>query len=351
MLSSSAPSKLGTRVLTISQRASGPSLQSMMVAAPIARNDSRKSPRDAKKIASSPSAAPDAVYRCTPHAQAVRNLCLGRTRGRFAAAPDEVNSLVRLVVARPEVFFEDRHEGSARAMLFYELHRFFERHLPICTQERNRQRRRAIHPGIAMQIDAGAGTDQGSQVTQRRFEPLSHRVGAAVLYRSAHVVDPVRAVSGDQFAVVQSVQAQIVIILQIVNRSDSVGVLEPADVSLTWILAHYQLVRDYADGRSAVAAAWPRSMFGAFAEPINHDPNVTIRRASIPASSRRGRSAHQAFAWPRGSSGERSLRECACLIGSLPLPLASMTSEARGMRDREPDSAMTAVRIRSAILR
>src|SRR5208282_5244298 len=129
MLSSSAPSKVGTRILTISQRASGPSVQSMIVATPIARNDSRKSPREAKKIASKPSAAPSAVYRCTPQAHAVRIFCLGKTRGRFAAAPDEVKSFVRLVVARPEVLFEHCHERSARAMLFHELHRFFQRHL------------------------------------------------------------------------------------------------------------------------------------------------------------------------------------------------------------------------------
>src|ERR1700728_3646907 len=123
MLSSSAPSKVGTRILTIRRRASGPSLLSMIVAAPIARNDPRKSPREAKKIASRPSAAPRAVYRCTPHAQAVRNLCLGRTRGRFAAAPEVVKLFVRLVVARPEVLFEHGHERSACAMFFHQLHR------------------------------------------------------------------------------------------------------------------------------------------------------------------------------------------------------------------------------------
>src|SRR5579863_5415128 len=137
MLSSSAPSKVGTRILTISQRASGPSLQSMIVAAPIARNDARKSPRDAKKIASRPSAAPSAVYRCTPHAHAVRNFCRGNARGRFAAAPDEVKSFVRLVVARPEVFLEHRHERSTCALFFHEHHRFFERHLPISAQKCN----------------------------------------------------------------------------------------------------------------------------------------------------------------------------------------------------------------------
>src|SRR5271155_178326 len=170
MLSSSAPSKLGTRVLTISQRASGPSLQSITFAAPIARNDDRKSPREAKKIASRPSAAPSAVYRCTPHAQAVRNLCFGRTRWRFAAAPEVVKSLIRLVVARPEVFFEHRHERSARAVLFHELHRFIERHLPICAQKRNRQRRRPIHARVAMQINARARTDQVAKIVQRHFE-------------------------------------------------------------------------------------------------------------------------------------------------------------------------------------
>src|SRR6202041_1563242 len=128
MLSSSAPSKVGTRVLTISQRASGPSLQSMMVAAPIARNDARKSKRAAKKIASRPSAAPSAVYRCTPHAQAVRNFCVWTTRGRLPAAPDVLKSFVRLGVARAEVFFEHRHERSAGAIFFHEYHRFFESH-------------------------------------------------------------------------------------------------------------------------------------------------------------------------------------------------------------------------------
>src|SRR5208283_965261 len=172
MLSSSAPSKVGTRVLTISQRASGPSLESMMVAAPIARNDARKSQREAKKIASRPSAAPSAVYRCTPHAHAVRNFCLGKTRGRSAAAPGEVKSFVRLVVARPEIFFEHRHERPAGALFFHELHRFFERHLPICAQKRNRQRRRTIHPGVAMEINARARTDQVAKIVQRHFEPL-----------------------------------------------------------------------------------------------------------------------------------------------------------------------------------
>src|ERR1700735_3382770 len=132
MLSSSAPSKVGTRILTISQRASGPSLQSMIVAAPIARNDARKSLRDAKKIASRPSAAPRAVYRCTHHAQAVRNFSVGNTRGRLPAAPDVFKSFVRLVVARPEVFFEHRHERSACAIFFHEYHCFFVRHLLLC---------------------------------------------------------------------------------------------------------------------------------------------------------------------------------------------------------------------------
>src|SRR5260370_6186907 len=154
MLSSSAPSKVGTRILTISQRASGPSLQSMIVAAPIARNDARKSRREAKKIASRPSAAPRAVYRCTPNAEAVRNFCVGNTRGRLPAAPDVLKSFVRLEVARPEVFFEHGHERSARPIFFHQHHSFFERHLPICTQKRNRQRRRPIHPGVAMSIDA-----------------------------------------------------------------------------------------------------------------------------------------------------------------------------------------------------
>src|SRR5271163_3242588 len=99
----------------------------MIVAAPIARNEARKSRREAKKIASRPSAAPSAVYRCTPHAQAVRNFCLGNARGKLPAAPDEVKSFVRLVVARPEVFFEHGHERSAGAILFHELHSFFER--------------------------------------------------------------------------------------------------------------------------------------------------------------------------------------------------------------------------------
>src|SRR5208337_2580580 len=171
MLSSSAPSKVGTRILTISQRASGPSVQSMIVATPIARNDARKSPREAKKIASRPSAAPSAVYRCTPHAQAVRNLCLGNARGKLPAAPDEVKSFVRLVIARPEVFLEHRHERPARAIFFHELHRFFERHLPICAQKRNRQRRRAIHPGVAMEINPRARTDEVAKIVQRHFEP------------------------------------------------------------------------------------------------------------------------------------------------------------------------------------
>src|SRR5271167_5171523 len=132
MLSSSAPSKVGTRILTFNRRASGPSLESIIVAAPIARNDARKSCCAAKKIASRPSAAPSAVYRCTPHAQAVRNFCPGNTRGKLPAAPDEVKSFVRLVIARPEVFLEHRHERPARAIFFHELHRFFERHLPVC---------------------------------------------------------------------------------------------------------------------------------------------------------------------------------------------------------------------------
>src|SRR5258708_28901191 len=148
MLSSSAPSNVGTRILTISHRASGPSLQSIIVAAPIARNDARKSPREAKKIASRPSAAPRAVYRCTPHAQAVRNFCVGNTRGRLPAAPDVLKSFVRLEVARPEVFFEHGHERSARPIFFREHHRFLARHLPIRTQKRNRQRRWAINPGV-----------------------------------------------------------------------------------------------------------------------------------------------------------------------------------------------------------
>src|SRR6266481_2617330 len=164
MLSRSAPSKVGTRILTISQRASGPSLQSIIVAAPIARKDARKSPREAKKIASRPSAAPRAVYRWTPHAQAVRNFCFGNSRGKLPAAPDEVKSFVRLVVAWPEVFFEHRHERSARAIFFHEYHRIFERHLPICTQKRNRQRRCAIHPGVAVEIHARAITDQVAQI-------------------------------------------------------------------------------------------------------------------------------------------------------------------------------------------
>src|SRR5208282_346909 len=126
MLSSSAPSKVGTRILTFIQRASGPSLESIIVAAPIARNDPRKSCCAAKKIASRPSAAPSAVYRCTPHAQAVRNFCLGSTRGRLPAAPDEVKSFFRLVVARPEVLFEHRHERSAGALFFHQQHRLFE---------------------------------------------------------------------------------------------------------------------------------------------------------------------------------------------------------------------------------
>src|SRR5208283_2816625 len=126
MLSRSAPSKVGTRVLTISQRARGPSLESMIVAAPIARNDARKSRCEAKQIASRPSAAPRAVYKCTPHAQAVRNFCLGIARGKLPAAPDEVKSFFRLVIARPEIFFEDRHELFACAMFFHEHHRLFE---------------------------------------------------------------------------------------------------------------------------------------------------------------------------------------------------------------------------------
>src|SRR5208282_2496936 len=126
MLSRSAPAKVGTRVLTISQRARGPSLESIIVAAPIARNDARKSRCEAKEIASRPSAAPKAVYRWTPHAQAVRNFCLGIGRGKLSAAPEVVKSFIRLVVARPEVGFENRHEGSARALFLHEHHRLFE---------------------------------------------------------------------------------------------------------------------------------------------------------------------------------------------------------------------------------
>src|SRR5580704_10679933 len=340
MLSSSAPSKVGTRVLTISQRASGPSLQSMIVAAPIARNDARKSPREAKKIASRPSAAPRAVYRCTPHAQAVRNFCVGNTRGRLPAAPDVFKSFVRLVVARPEVFFEHRHERSARAIFLYEYHRFFERHLPIRAQKRNRQRRCAIHSGVAMQIDARARLDQIAKVMQRDFEPLGHRVRAAILDRSPHVIDPLRSVLRAKPAVVQPVHAQVIVVLQIVNRGNPVGVLEPGDISLTRIFSDQQLVRDYADRRSPSVASRARSVVGAFAEPINHGSNVTIRAVSIP---------DHALAWSRGCSAGRSslaLARLAALVA--PFAVAVSVSLAGVNFEREPEGAMTEARIRSA---
>ncbi len=83
---------------------------------------------------------------------------------------------------------------------------------------------------------------------------------------------------------VQPVHAQVVVVLQIVNRGNPVGVLEPGDISLTGIFADQQFVRDYAHRRSPAVASRARRVVGAFAEPINHDSNVTIRAVSIPAS-------------------------------------------------------------------
>src|SRR5208282_1636179 len=136
-----------------------------------------------------------------------------------------------------------------------------------------------------MEIDAAARTDQVAKVVQRNFKPLGHRVRAAVLDRRPHIVDPVRSVLRAEVAVVQPVHAQIVVVLQVVNRGYAVGLLEPADIGLTWIFADQQLVRDYADRRPAVSARRSWRVVGAFAEPINHDSNVTIRWAGIPASS------------------------------------------------------------------
>src|ERR1035437_2004979 len=135
-----------------------------------------------------------------------------------------------------------------------------------------------------MEIDAGTGTDQIVKIVERSFEPLGHRVRAAVLDGRAHIVDPMRCVLRAQPAVVEPIEAQIVVVLEIVNRSDPAGVRQPADISLTGIFTDQQFIRDYADRRPGVAASWPRVTVVANAEPVNHHPNVTNRRASIPAS-------------------------------------------------------------------
>src|SRR5208283_1926126 len=97
-------------------------------------------------------------------------------------------------------------------------------------------------------------------------------------------VDPMHCVLGAQASVVQAVEAQIVVVLEIVDRGDPVGILQPADISLAGIFADQQFIRDYTDRRPAVAASWPRVTVVANAEQVNHDSTVTIRRASIPAA-------------------------------------------------------------------
>src|SRR5215469_917576 len=191
MLSSNAPSKLGVRTLTLSRRASGPSLESMKVAAPIAMNEARKSLSAAKYIASSPSAAPSPVYRCTAQANAVSIRCFGTALMMFRAAPLDVISLARLQVARAEVSFEHRHKGAAGAARLHVRHRLVERHAAMRMQVCDRERRGAVEARVTVQIDPLIAANKGMQIVERGPQPRGHLVRAAVLDGSADELDAV----------------------------------------------------------------------------------------------------------------------------------------------------------------
>src|SRR6266478_2256794 len=91
-----------------------------------------------------------------------------------------------------------------------------------------------------------------------------------------------------------------------------------------------------------------------FAEPIYHNPNLTIREVSIPAPSEfsnfiRGR---QALACPRGCSPDRLALSPAC-FGDSEIGEGAVRAFRAATRDlrREPASAITLSRIKSASLR
>src|SRR5215469_2259796 len=190
-------------------------------------------------MARSPTAAPSAVYRCTPQAKTVRSLCLGTGPDKVPAAA--LISSIRLQIPRPEIVLEHGHEWSARPARLDQRERLFQGHPTMGAQEGDGKGRRPVQSTVAMQINPTMRIDQLMQVGDGDCEPVRHRIGAAILNRCAPKTDTMRIILGPELLEVEAVVAQVVIVLEVMNRGDVVGVFEPFDIAAVGIFADQQL--------------------------------------------------------------------------------------------------------------
>src|ERR1700736_4115997 len=106
------------------------------------------------------------------------------------------------------------------------------------------QRRRTVESRVAMEINALAGGDKGMEIVEGHPKPLGHRIGATVLDWSPHEADCVRVAFRAHCLEVQPVQAQVVVVLKIVNCGDVKRILEPSDIFGSWVLADQKVTGD-----------------------------------------------------------------------------------------------------------
>ena len=120
-----------------------------------------------------------------------------------------------------------------------------------------------------MQVNALTGADQARQRAQRIGEPLGHRVRAAILDLRADEFDSAYAAGLGELAFAQSVERQVLVILEIVNGGHAEFRFEPGNIFRPGKFADQEPGRNLGDRGAAAKPCCVGLMLGSFAEPVH----------------------------------------------------------------------------------
>ena len=105
-------------------------------------------------------------------------------------------------------------------------------------QPRDSNRRRTIQSAIAVQKHAMLLIDQLGQGVQSRSESHSHIVGATVMDRRANEMKSEAFALAAQFGRVETIDMQIDIVLQIMDRADAILLFQPLQIIESRVFTH-----------------------------------------------------------------------------------------------------------------